>query len=371
MGTNVAATTKELFNVEKPFAITMWEFSWIERRWAGAGYEDWDLALEELTARGYDAVRIDAFPHLMAADPSKEWILDPAWSVQDWGSPAINKITLRDDFPGFLRACRRHRVRVGLSSWFRQDAERTDMTITSPQGLAAIWVKTLDHIKAWGELDNVLYVDFCNEFPLHCWAPFYARHGGSEKWQSPEATQWMRETVQEFKKSYPQIPVTFSFAGGYDDPDADVGFLDFLEPHIWMMNSSEFAKDVGYNFARFDDSGYKNLALNGERTYKASKDFYDGCLIANIHKVAELSRRSGKPLVTTECWSVIDYKDWPLLHWDWILDLNALGVKTAAATGRWAGMATSNFCGPQFTGMWREKKWHQEMTAIIHRGKLV
>ena len=52
-----------------PRAITMWEFSWIERRWPGAGYEDWDQALDELYVRGYNAVRIDPFPHLLAADP--------------------------------------------------------------------------------------------------------------------------------------------------------------------------------------------------------------------------------------------------------------------------------------------------------------
>jgi hypothetical protein len=32
-----------------PRAITMWDFSWLERRWPGAGYEDWDKALSELT----------------------------------------------------------------------------------------------------------------------------------------------------------------------------------------------------------------------------------------------------------------------------------------------------------------------------------
>jgi hypothetical protein len=68
-----------------PRAITMWEFSWIERRWPGAGYEDWDRALDELHDRGYDAVRIDPFPHLLATDPHKTWILWPEWSVQDWG----------------------------------------------------------------------------------------------------------------------------------------------------------------------------------------------------------------------------------------------------------------------------------------------
>ena len=31
---------------------------------------------------------------------------------------------------------------------------------------------------------------------------------------------------------------------------------------------------------------------------------------------------------------------------------------------------TSNFCGPQFVGMWREKLWHKEMTATIHSEKL-
>jgi len=34
-----------------PRAITMWDFSWLERRCPGAGYEDWDKALGELKER--------------------------------------------------------------------------------------------------------------------------------------------------------------------------------------------------------------------------------------------------------------------------------------------------------------------------------
>src|ERR1035438_7669131 len=75
-----------------PRAITMWEFSWIERRWPGAGYEDWDRALDDLRERGYDAVRIDPFPHLLAADPHKTWTLWPEWNTQMWGSPDVNQI---------------------------------------------------------------------------------------------------------------------------------------------------------------------------------------------------------------------------------------------------------------------------------------
>ena len=55
-------------SLDRPCAITMWDFSWLERRWPGAGYEDWDRALDELAERGYDAVRIDAYPHLHAID---------------------------------------------------------------------------------------------------------------------------------------------------------------------------------------------------------------------------------------------------------------------------------------------------------------
>ena len=32
---------------------------------AGAGYVDWDQVLDELSERGYNAIRIDAYPHLI------------------------------------------------------------------------------------------------------------------------------------------------------------------------------------------------------------------------------------------------------------------------------------------------------------------
>lgn len=360
-------TARNLFKIEKPFAITMWEFSWIERRWPGAGYEDWDQALDELTDRGYDAVRIDAFPHLVAKDIEKEWTLNPVWNLQDWGAPAVTRVCLKDDFREFLRACRRHHVRVGLSTWFRQDVDHSEMDIQTPEDHARIWVKTLDTIKEWGELDNILYVDLCNEFPLIVWAPFLRQEVDLD---SDFSRDWMKAAVKEFKKYYPEIPVTFSFSAKYDE-DMDVSYLDFIEPHLWMPSVTEFYETVGYHYERFDDIGYTNLALKGEAEYRSKKEYYDNALVEGIQLLARWARNSGKPLVTTECWSIVDYKDWPLLNWGWILELNRLGVETAAQTGCWAGMATSNFCGPQFVGMWREKLWHKELTAKIHESKMI
>ena len=76
------------------------------------------------------------------------------------------------------------------------------------------------------------------------------------------------------------------------------------------------------------------------------------------------------PLITTECWGIVDYKDWPLLKWDWVKDLCALGAQRAAWTGQWLAIATSNFCGPQFVGMWRDKEWHQQLTHTIKTAEI-
>lgn len=204
----------------------MWDFSWLERRWPGAGYENWDTALDELRERGYDAVRIDAYPHLVAADPEREWELEPVWSQQDWGSPA------------------RTRVRV--------------------------------------------------------------------------------------------------------------------QP---MLN-----KQVGYQYELFEPTGYDNMARNAEAVYRSRPEHWCKALDQGIDLAAEWARRAGKPLVTTEGWGVINYKDWPLLNWAWVKELCEHGVRRAVANGRWAAIATSTFCGPQFVGMWRDVAWHRRMTDLIHHG---
>jgi sugar phosphate isomerase/epimerase len=58
----------------------MWDISWLLRRWPGAGFEDWDQALDELVERGYDAVRLEAFPHLLSVDPDAAWEFIPGRS---------------------------------------------------------------------------------------------------------------------------------------------------------------------------------------------------------------------------------------------------------------------------------------------------
>ncbi|MCL4783637.1 MAG: cellulase [Bryobacterales bacterium] len=351
-----------------PLAITMWDFSWLERRWPGAGYEDWDLALSELKARGYDAVRIDAYPHLIANGAEKTWELKPPWNQQDWGAPALCRIQVQPALNEFLSACKRHGIKAGLSSWYREESPAVSRNYRSGEQQGADWKTALDGIAAAGLLDSLLYVDLCNEFPLSVWCPWLPK---DFRRNSPQGAQWMREAIAVCRAHYPQLDYCFSFTSEYDRwKSEDVSMHDFLELHLWMTHFTDFYKQVGYHYERFDSKGYENLVANGERLYRSRPGYWNTKLAEGVKWAAEWSLASNKPLITTECWSVVDYKDWPLLHWDWIKDLCETGVRTAASAGRWAAIATSNFCGPQFVGMWRDVAWHRRMTGIIHTAKL-
>lgn len=353
--------------LKRPLAITMWDFSWLERRWPGAGYEDWGQALDELKARGYDAVRIDAYPHLIAADKNREWELLPCWNQCDWGSPALTRVRVQPALNEFIGECARRGLLVGLSTWFREDRDKTMMAIKTPEDLGRVWVAALDSIPP-ALRRQILYVDLCNEWPLDVWAPFYPK--GTPR-KSPEGVRWMRDAIAPVRAAHPGLSYTFSFTSEYDSwREQDVSMLDFLEPHLWMTSLTDFYQRVGYHYERFDTKGYENLVRNGERLYREQPEHWQAGLTRGIALLAEWSRASRKPLITTECWSLVDYKDWPLLSWDWLKELCEVGVREASATGRWAAVATSNFCGPQFRGMWRDVAWHRRMTDIIHRGAL-
>jgi hypothetical protein len=350
----------------------MWDFSWLERRWPGAGYEDWDQALSELAERGYDSVRIDAFPHLIAVDGEKSWNLVPVWSQTSWG--AQSPITVSRVLPAlieFIGKAASHGIDVALSTWFREDVDNVRMRLRTPEEHAAAWAVVLRAIDEAGLLDHIVYVDLCNEFNLKIWAPFVFRQDDPDDLSrtDPRMIEWMSRSIGRLREEFPELVYTFSFSNELDNwQQQDVSMLDILEPHVWMSTTldEKYNDAVGYHFEKFDPIGFDNLVRNGRREYEQNQAEYDKALFGRIDSMAAWSRASGCPLFTTECWTIVDYKDWPGLDWDWVMDLNARAVEYALGTGRWVGLATSNFCGPQFVGMWRDVAWHQRLTSAIH-----
>lgn len=362
-----------------PLAIAMWDFSWLERRWPGAGYEDWGKALDELKERGYDAVRIDAYPHLIDADSEREWELLPVWNQHDWGSPALLRARVQPALNEFIGLCAERGVKVALSTWFRQDSDDVRMRIASAEDLGRIWKRTLDSIAGAGLIDNILWVDLCNEWPAPLWAPFLPLESGPEgagpSRTQPEVSQWMEDSIAILRQSYPRLAYCFSYTAEYLNwRQQDVSFMDLLEPHIWMSQAevSDFDKRMGFDLgeAGFDPKMYEVLAHNAEALFRKEPEHWKKCLKGGIDLLAEWSRHADKPLITTEGWALVAYKDWPLLDWGWVKELCAFGVEEAVKTGRWVALSTSHFCGPQFVGMWRDVEWHRRLTDLIHEGRI-
>jgi hypothetical protein len=360
-----------------PRAITMWDFSWLERRWPGAGYEDWDQVLDELKDRGYNAVRIDAYPHLVSKDPGREWTLVECWNTQDWGSPDLNKVVVQPNLNTFIEKCKDRNIKVGLSTWFREDLDKTRLTITSPEKHAEIWIRTLRTIADKGLLDNILYVDLCNEWPGDAWAPFFKNDPPEFTWgywHTKTSMAWMKKAIEMVRAEFPELIYCFSF----DNQDVEKyveckpGFMDLAEHHVWMAksNDSEFYKLTGYDYARFSPSAYKSLVKTAKPLYDSKPQYWQEQLIMQVRWLALNASKINMPLITTECWSLVDYKDWPLLQWEWIKELCAIGATTAASTGQWIAIASSNFCGPQFAGMWRDVEWHRQLTNKIKSSEI-
>jgi len=343
----------------------MWDFSWLERRWPGGGYENPARALDELLERGYNALRIDPYPHLLLEAKGKA-TLEPVWTVHEWGCTHPLEVDVQPALLEFLHLCGERGIKVGLSTWFRKDMHDRRCRITSPEAHAEVWSQVVALLQRHGLTRHLSYVDLCNEFPGELWAPFFDnRPDSSWNCMTDKALTWMESAVRAFRASHPDIPATFSVVGFDPTVRERWKFMDLLEPHVWMAQSSDFLEQVGGNYNNFDFSGYSALAARGASVYRAREEAWQSCLAEGIRGWADISRACDRPLVTTECWAVVNYRDWPGLDWGWIKELCAFGVSKALATGRWSGVATSNFCGPQFTGMWKDVAWHQTLTRQI------
>jgi len=363
-----------LLTTERPFAIAMWDFSWLERRWPGAGYEDWDLALDELGERGYNAVRIDAYPHLVSSDPEASWTLEPCWNQNDWGSPSRISVQVQPALNQFLEKCQEREISVALSSWYRRDTGGHYRFSIDPESHARNWIQTIRSIEAAGLLQTLLYVDFCNEWPLEIWAPYF-NPKDDKKFGDEESLSWIDQCLAEFKSAYPEIPVTFSNIGKLGLSMAQftrISGMDFFEPHLWMAQAEDdrFYQQVGYRYEKFETVGYENMVKFAEPLYRSNSDYWNSLQRNWIHEVAEEALDLGRFLVTTEGWSVVDYKDWPGLDWGWVKASCEHGILCAVETGRWLSMCSSNFCGPQFVGMWRDVEWHQRITSLIRNASI-
>lgn len=353
----------ELLKSGKRFSNTMWEYSWlVQRSGKQAEYADWDKVLDEVVERGYDCLRIDAYPHLIAADDegdvADQFEMEPITLNFMWGNHETVTVRPREGLVEFMRKASDRGLYFGLSSWFNNDSTNRKCMVQSPEDLLRVWRETLEFLKSNDLLDRVIWVDLCNEFPWMIWLPgvfqdvFKTREAtakiglGSVKATRP----WSRVTnarfdhyffdaLNELKAEYPELAVTLSFEATMNKNvfARDGGHLEVIAPHIWAT----------------DDPWW--LLRSGMIKTFSAKDHERN----RMRLWGDWARQHGLWLITTEGWANVNYEEispnGTAGEWDWFKSLNEFAVDLAIEQG-WQGICTSNFAQPHFEGMWADNE---------------
>ncbi len=376
---------------QQTLAITMWEFSWLVRRsGVETEYADWDRVLDELVERGYDCIRIDAFPHLIARGPHGDLVerftILPQHKLFFWGNHEPVTVEPRRSLIEFLTKVRARGMRVGLSTWFNDDTLHRADTVAGPEDFTRIWMETLDFLADAGFHDIIAWVDLCNEFPLGKWArgayPLIF-DGANPNNVLPMLLPWndivcrrvqryLDESICPLKSAYPGLRYTFSFAGGLiglNVAHIDTSSFDVDEIHIWLSDDPAFSLTSGQlNLLLELPGSLQHCVTSSPQVYYGDRNHWLEVLEANIGRWKNWADQRRLPIITSEAWGPINYDDVDPLgnysEWDWVKDVCAEGVRMAAKQ-HWAGICSSNFCQPHFKGMWDDIAWHQAQTSYI------
>ncbi|MDP7396961.1 MAG: cellulase-like family protein [Lentisphaeria bacterium] len=385
-----------LKDVEQPVAIAMWYVSWLWRRYPGGGFEDWDRALDELEERGYNAVRIDAFPHLVARDRDGRsvdvfhvpaYLSEYPWPI--WRNQQPIDINHREALVEFVSKCRDRGIYVALSSWMHDAEPGRCEQVEGVAGLVGIWDETLTLLADNDCLGPVIFVDMLNEYPLWHgmeWLRKELRALGalgrpeldSSCRYSPEQKAFYRtfisDVLGELKAKWPALDFCTSQTQNYwgkEEMDMDYSNFDLLDVHCWIVQHNEFTDDTGYFehiHRRREDTHWAESCQKMIAKWAANRDAYADWLDGKMEEMAAVAGQWKLPLANTEGWGPIMWTEHAALDWGWVRE----SAEIVAALGAKHGYAincTSNFCMPNFPGMWADADWHRQVTAVIRGGQ--
>lgn len=403
-----------LNELKKPLAIAMWDSSWLRRRYEGGGFESFDRALDELLERGYNAVRIDPFPHMIANAPdgtNAERFLDPPSVTHRvgfaaWGSPWTVYIYPRRDVVEFLRKCEARGIRVLLSTWLKPTAEKRNELLWGKEDLVRIWDETLLFLKENDCLGPVIGVDVQNEIPYgacNTWlyrqmnalprSPYEGRPRSQE--QIAYYRAYFSDVIRELKMRWSELPISASLDHGtFMDGAENMDFscYDFLDVHMWAENAgSNFLKprklyqklksfgepETLYTYVRSGyldphsrvagDIEFEEISKALHESWYQNRALCEEWLESRVATVSEIARRYGIPCGNTEGWGPIHWLEHPLVSWDMVKDAGIIGARLGKKYG-YAFNCQSNFCEPQFRSLWKDVDYHRSVTDLI-RGK--
>jgi len=403
-GTNSSVAKKNennfvrLSDLKNPLAIAMWDYSWILRHHRYGEFEDWDKVLNELSIRGYNAIRIDAMPQFVAADSDGkiESVFKSTkkdWKPALWGNDYTMSFSPREALLEFLPKCKKYGIKVGLATWFlRHGTERKDIFMEEGALLRA-WDETLGFLHDNDLLDNVIYIDLLNEYPNwhgYDWLKNELNKRSDIKQfklDNPDANvpdfdagnitgnplkqqcynDFINTTIKTLKGKYPYLDFFASLDSGMSLDRIDLTNFEALDYHVWFAHTSEIP---GLNEISTRDQTldlrkiYSDLLDYWSKNKSSLIEWMDGRITAISNTASQNNIVCGN----TEGWGPIFWFDHPDLNWRWVKESAEICVDLALKHDNYKFICTSNFTHPQFKGMWEDVKWHNQITRRITNG---
>jgi hypothetical protein len=368
--------------------MAMWDFSWLLGHYPGGPYEDWGKVLDEAKERGFNAVRIDAFPLLIddLHQQGKESILFPAQPDENWG-PSTKDVehNVAREFVKFMEIAKGKGVYVILSTW-NLHIDRNKYTVREDYWRA--WELVLDRLAAKGLLSHVLYVDFDQEFPY--FTPFNKQlgnpppAGGSASdmenagkavggWSGAQRAfvkDYFESTLARFNLKYPDMRFTFSLTSHWKEVRSlNIKGMGVLELHFWI--SDPMNKYTGFNGlrkTRNPEIDYKAYMAKVKDAMKNHQDEFKAHMKERLEFATAWADEMGVPLTTSEAWGPWWHMDHPDLDWQWLYDWCEYGMGLSADYGFW-GSTPWNFAHPYWEN-WDNIEWYQRVNSNFLGQKL-
>ena len=375
----------------KRLTIAMWDFSWMYMHYPGGAFEDFDKAANELIERGFNTVRIDAFPLIIGKlDSLNQPVTIAGDSLRNWGpTDKDRQHDIVSELLEFMKITKGKNISVILSSWGFGCNEFPDILndYTNMEFLWHAWEKTLNILANQDLLDHVLYVDFDQEFPY--FSPFN-HHLNKLKgdpvskaknkmeaagqielnfeklaWNAAQMNfvhSYFTKTLAHFQHTYPHLRFTFSLTSFWKEVrHMNIQTMDVLELHIWMTQSAIFQNrsgfsDVTKDRGQHDFQDYQNRI---DATLSSSKAKLLKEMRNRMNYAHEWSEEIAAPLVTTEAWGPwwhMDHKD---LDWQWLYDWCEQSMNLAPDYNFW-GVTPWNFCHPYWDN-WSNVDWYKKV----------
>ncbi len=382
---------------KEPVAIAMWDFSWLQRHYPGGEFDDWDAVLDGLVARGYNAIRFDVFPALVAPQPDGRIVetydfpkVD--WKPAMWGNQYSTQINPRHALKEFIPRCIDRGIHLGLSTWFMGPGVEQ---IEGLDGFVRVWHETLSFLKENDLLHNIYYVDLLNEYPLFNGFTWLRRQMDShvqaavEPSEASKAHEWnakmgnfndensrvtyvafANNAIERLQAAWPELPFFFSQTC---HPDADwkvmaPSRMAALDVHNWFVMNGLLANDTGYweniHTIPANDQQFAHVQAAMMKNWAANKPALVDWMEQHIAEAAAVARQNQKPIGNTEGWGPINWMDHPALTWDLVKETGEICAGLARKHG-YQFICTSNFTHPQFPRLWADMAWHQRVTGII------